>query len=219
MTEIGFLSWVRGTGFQIASVVFVFGIVVRLFEILMLGRKANLAEAKGSEMVGGLRTIISRTIPESDSMKRSRFTIIGGYVFHLGLFIAIVFFAPHILLFKDVTGIGWPALPTQIVDAATVMTMIALAAVLAYRITDPVLKYLSHPQDYLVWVVTILPLITGYIAFHRVGLTAPSLLALHILSVELLMVVFPFSKLMHTFTFILSRWYNGAVSGYKGVQS
>ncbi len=67
--------------------------------------------------------------------------------------------------------------------------------------------------------MTFLPVITGYIAFHRVGLPAPSLLALHILSIELLMVLFPFSKLMHAFTFVLSRWYNGAIAGYKGVRS
>jgi len=219
MSEIEFLSWLRGTGFQIASVIFVFGVVVRLFEILMLGRKASLAEAKGSAMTGGLRTIFSRSIPESDTWKRSRFTIIAGYVFHAGVFIVLLLFAPHILLFKSMTGLSWPALPTQMVDAVTVITMISLLAVLVHRMKHPVLRYLSNSQDYLVWLVTLLPMITGYIAFHRVGLTAPSLLALHILSVELLMVVFPFTKLMHTFTIVLSRWYNGAISGYKGVPS
>ena len=219
MTEIEFLSWVRGTGFQIASAIFVFGVIVRLLGILMLGRKANLAEANGSEMAGGLRTVATRFIPETDSIQRSRFTIVSGYIFHIGIFIAIFFFAPHILFFKDVFGLSWPALPTQIVDAATVITMIALVAVLVRRWKDPLLRYLTNAQDYLVWIVTMLPLITGYLAFHRLGMPAPTLLALHILSVELLMIVFPFTKLMHTFTFILSRWYNGAISGYKGVQS
>jgi nitrate reductase gamma subunit len=67
--------------------------------------------------------------------------------------------------------------------------------------------------------LTILPLITGYIAFHRIGMTAPTLLAIHILSVELLLVVFPFTKLMHAFTLVMARWYNGAISGYRGVES
>ncbi len=219
MTEIEFLSWVRGPGFQIASVIFVFGVIVRLFEILMLGRKANLAEANGSEMSGGVRTIFSRMAPESDTFKRSRFTIVAGYIFHLGLFIVIFLFAPHILLITEVTGVGWSALPTPIVDMAAVITMIALVAVLLHRVKDPVMKYLTKMEDYLVWLVTFLPIITGYLAFHRMGLPAPSLLALHIFSIELLMVLFPFTKLMHAFTFILSRWYNGAIAGYKGVRS
>ncbi len=219
MTELEFLSWVRGPGFQIATVIFVFGIIVRLLEIFLLGRKANLAEANGSEMSGGMRAIFSRMAPESDTMKRSMFTIVAGYIFHIGLFIVIFLFAPHILFFSDVIGFSWGALPTPVVDMTSVITMITLAAVLLHRIKDPVMKYLTKTQDYLVWLVTFLPLLTGYLAFHRVGLPAPSLLALHILSVELLMVLFPFTKLMHAFTFVLSRWYNGAISGYKGVRS
>lgn len=219
MNEIEFLNWVRGPGFQIAVGIFIAGVVIRFAEILLLGRKANLAEAKGSEMRGGLRTIISRTIPDKETFKRSSVTIVGGLVFHLGLFITIFLFAPHILMFKDIFGFGWPSIPTPIVDAFAVISIIALLALLINRMRDTVLKFLSTKEDYLVWMLTILPLITGYIAFHRIGTTAPTLLAIHILSVELLLVIFPFTKLMHTFTFVLSRWYNGAISGYRGVQS
>ena len=219
MSEIEFLNWVRGPGFQIAVVIFIAGIIIRFAEILLLGRKANLAEAKGSEMSGGLRTIMSRFVPDKDTFKRSSFTIVAGYIFHIGLFVAIFLFAPHILMFKDVIGFGWPSIPTPIVDALTVVSIIALLALLVHRMRDDVLKFLTTKEDYLVSILTILPLITGYMAFHRIGMTAPTLLAIHILSVELLLVIFPFTKLMHTFTFVLSRWYNGAISGYRGVQS
>jgi hypothetical protein len=37
--------------------------------------------------------------------------------------------------------------------------------------------------------------------------------------VELLLVVLPFTKLIHTFTVFFSRWYNGAIAGRKGVAS
>ena len=131
----------------------------------------------------------------------------------------IFLFAPHILLFKDVTGLSWPNLPTPVVDAFTVVSIIALLAILVHRMRDNVLRFLTTREDYLVWMLTIAPLVTGYMAFHRIGNTAPTLLAIHILSVELLMIVFPFTKLMHGFTIFLSRWYNGAISGYRGVES
>ena len=219
MTETELLTWVRGPGFQIATIIFVLGIMLRLFEILMLGRKANLAEAKGSEMSSGLRTVFSRTLPDASTFKRSAFTVTAGYIFHIGLFVVIFLYAPHILLFKDIIGFGWPALPSTVIDATAVVTIITLVIVLVHRLRDPVKRFLSNFDDYLGWFVTILPLITGYIAFHRIGMSAPSLIAIHILSVELLMVVFPFTKLMHMFTLILARWYNGAISGYRGVQS
>jgi nitrate reductase gamma subunit len=219
MSEIEFLNWVRGPGFQIASIIFIAGIIIRIAEILLLGRKTSLAEAKGSEMSGGLRTIVSRSFPDKSTLNRSSFTIVAGYIFHLGLFVCIFFFAPHILMFKDIIGFGWPSLPTPVVDALAVISIIALLAMLVHRMRNTVLKFLTTTEDYLVWLLTILPLITGYIAFHRIGMTAPTLLAMHILSVELLLVIFPFTKLMHAFTVVMSRWYNGAISGYRGVQS
>jgi nitrate reductase gamma subunit len=219
MSEVEFLSWVRGPGFQIATVILVAGVVIRVLEILLLGRKANLAEAKGSEMASGLRTIVTRSVPDSSTFKRSTFTIVAGYIFHLGLFVTILFFAPHILLIKDIIGFGWPSIPTQIVDALTVVSIITLLAILAHRFTNKVLRYLTNTEDLLVWFVTIAPLVTGYMAFHRIGMPASTMLGIHILSVELLMVMLPFTKLMHAFTLFLARWYNGAISGYRGVQS
>lgn len=219
MTEIEFLNWVRGPGFQIAIIIFVAGVIIRFAEIILLDRKTNLAEAKGSEMRSGLRTIVSRSFPDKSTLQRSMFTVVTGYIFHIGLFITIFLLAPHILIFKDIFGFGWPALPTKVVDAVTVITIITLLAVLAHRMHNKVLRFLTTKEDHLVWLVTILPLITGYMVFHRIGLPAPTLLAIHILSVELLLIVFPFTKLMHSFTFVLSRWYGGAISGYRGVQS
>lgn len=219
MSEIEFLDWVRGPGFQIAVIIFVAGVIIRFAEIFSLGRKPNLAEAKGSAMRGGLRTIVSRSFPDRSTFQRSAFTEVSGWIFHAGLFITIFFFAPHILMFKDIIGFGWPSLPTPVIDAMAVVTIIALLAILIHRMNNKALKFISTKEDYFVWLITILPLITGYIAFHRIGMTAPTLLALHILSVELLMVTFPFTKLMHAFTITLSRWYNGAISGYRGVES
>ena len=219
MTETEFLLWVRGPALQVASIIFILGIAARVLEILIIGRKRDLAEARGSAVAGGLRTIIMRTFQDPGTWKRSTFTLVSGFVFHIGLFITIVLYAPHILVIEEVLGVSWPALPTPVVDATAVITMIALVAVLIHRLRDPVKRFLSRFQDYLVWFVTFLPLLTGYIAFHRIGLSPTMLIAIHILSVELLMVVFPFTKLTHAVTLFFSRYYNGAISGYRGVTS
>jgi len=219
MSETEFLLWVRGPGLLGATIIFVLGMAVRILEIVVLGRKRDLAEARGSAFAGGLRTIVTRSVPDTGTFRRSTFTIVAGYIFHIGLFITILLFAPHILLIDEVLGVSWPALPTTVVDATTIVTILALLAVLVHRLKDPVQRFLSRFQDYLVWFITILPLVTGYIAFHRIGLTPPMLIALHILSVELLMVAFPLTKLAHAFTLFVARYYNGAISGYRGVSS
>lgn len=219
MTDVEFLLWVRGPAFDVATIIFCAGIVVRILEILLMGRKANLAEARGSAMAGGLGTMVRRTVPDAGTFKRSSFTIITGWVFHVGLFVIIFLFVPHILVFERALGVSWPGLPSNVVDAVSVVTMIALIAVLLYRLRDPVQRMLSEFGDYLVWAVTFLPVVTGWLAFHRVGAPPPALIGIHILSVELLMVLFPFTKLSHAFTLWMARWYNGAIAGYKGIKS
>ena len=219
MTETELLMWARGPALQVATIIFLIGVLVRILEILVLGRKANLAEARGSAVAGGLRTIVTRSFPDRGTLRRSTFNIVAGYVFHVGFFVVLLLFAPHILVFRDVLGFGWPSLPTPVIDATTLVTIIALLAVLVHRVRHKVMRFLTRFEDYLVWFVTILPLITGYLAFHRIGLTPTTLIAIHILSVELLMVVFPFTKLMHAFTLFMARYYNGAIAGYRGVKS
>ncbi|MEJ1376543.1 MAG: hypothetical protein RPU32_00980 [Candidatus Sedimenticola sp. (ex Thyasira tokunagai)] len=216
---IDFLLWMRGTGFDLAVTVFVIGILLRLFEIISLGRKINLAEPRGEEFGPGMKTILTRMIPESGTFKRQPLTVIGGYVFHIGLLISLLFFVPHIELFGETFGITWPGLPNYIIDAATVLAITGLLAMLWHRITNPVMRVITTKEDWLVWLVTFLPLLTGYIAYHRMIDSYPLALGLHLLSVEILLVVFPFTKLMHAFTLFLARWYNGAMSGRRGVES
>lgn len=219
MSGTELLMFVRGPALQFASVVFVIGVLVRIAEILLLGRRKNLAEARGSELAGGLRTILSRSVPDRGTLQRSTFNVVAGYVFHTGFFVVLFFFAPHILLLQDVFGVRWPSLPGSMVDAVTVVTIIALLLVLLHRINHKVMRYLSRTGDYVVWLVTFLPLVTGYLAFHRIGMAPQTLITVHIASVELLMIVFPFSKLMHAFTTFMARYYNGATAGRKGVNA
>ncbi|KAA3630122.1 MAG: hypothetical protein DWQ09_01950 [Proteobacteria bacterium] len=217
--SMDFLLWVRGTGFNIAMVVLIVGVLVRLIEILALGRKADLAPRRSDGKGSGWRTIFTRSIPPPGMLKASPVTYIAGYIFHLGLFIVVFLFVPHILLIKDLLGISWPGLPSALVDAVTVITLITMVAVLANRLTDPVKRFLSGFEDYLVWALTALPLLTGYLAFNHLTPDYTFMLALHILSVQLLLVALPFTKLMHAITFVLARWYTGDIFGRKGVAS
>jgi nitrate reductase gamma subunit len=56
-------------------------------------------------------------------------------------------------------------------------------------------------------------------AYHHLMLEYTLMLSLHIFSVELLLVLLPFTKLFHTFSVFVSRWYNGDFYGRKGVAS
>jgi len=215
MNSIDFLMWVKGPAFDIALFIFVLGVLIRILEILILGRKHDLAIARSFSSQHGLETVISRTLPEKGVFKRSPLIILLGYVWHIGWFVVLVMFIPHIELFKDLTGISWAGLPTPMIDVLAVMTIIALIAVLIVRMTHPVMSFLSTKHDYFVWLVTFLPVLTGFMAYHHMIEPYELALGLHILSAEILLIVFPFSKLMHAFTVFMARWYNGAINGRR----
>ena len=204
-----FLLWVRGPAFDVAVAIFVIGVLARLFEILVLGRKSFHSEPKGAQIGPGLAEVFKRSVPLPDIVKRGAVTLVAGYVFHIGLFITIFLFVPHIELINSIFGVRWPGLPNPVVDAVTVVTMVALLVLLVHRFIQPVKRMLSGFEDYFTWLVT----------FHRLVDPYPLILGIHILTVLLLLVVLPFTKLMHAFTLFLSRWYNGAMYGRRGVQS
>ena len=217
MNHANFLEWVRGPAFDIALVIFIFGVSLRLLEIFFLGHKPDYAQMRDQGFSGGFHTVWSRFLPEKESLKHSSVLIISGYLFHIGLFVTFFLFAPHILLLKHLLGISWPGLHAPLISFITVITLIAMLVLLIHRINHPVQRLISGTEDYLTWLVTFLPLLTGYMAFHHMAGPYPFMLALHLLSVEILMVVFPFTKLMHAITFVFARWFTGVRAARKGV--
>lgn len=212
------LLWVRSTGLQLASVVFVLGMSYRMLHLLLLGRKHSLAAARGSEWSGGLRTMWQRSVVLPKLSARGNFTVVAGYIFHLGFFATLFFLSQHIALFRSVFGFGWPALPRGVIDISAVLAIGAMVALLVHRFLDPVKRLLTDYQDHLSWLLSFLPLLTGFMLLREIGFEYITLLTLHIASVELLLVVAPFTKLAHMFSTFIARWHNGAVNGFKGIK-
>ncbi|MCF7985526.1 MAG: hypothetical protein K9L70_14070 [Thiohalocapsa sp.] len=219
MTSMDFLLLTKGPLFQIAIAIFALGMLVRLVEIFALGRPHNYAAARGGQLIPGLKTVYKRFNPDPGTFKRAPFDVIVGIIWHIGFVVALLLFIPHIELIKSMFGVTWPGLPNPVVDAVTAITLFALLATLIHRLTHPVKKFLSTPEDYLIWTVTFLPVLTGYLAYHRLINPYPLALGLHILAAEIFLIVLPFTKLTHIFTAFVARWYNGAIFGRKGVQS
>jgi nitrate reductase gamma subunit len=217
MNDMQFLTWVRGTGLDFAVSIFVLGVLWRLFEIYSLGRKKDLAAPRSVAGASGWHTVFRRSVPPEGMLKKSPVSYIGGYTFHIGLAIVVFLFAPHIKLIQSLTGLHWPGLPSQFIDLVAIVTLAAMVVVLVDRINKPVKRYLSTFGDWFTWTLTFLPVLTGWLTVRHLLLPYTSMLAIHILTIELLLVFLPFTKLFHAFTVFGSRWYNGTVNGHKGV--
>ncbi|AGA92014.1 hypothetical protein Thimo_3342 [Thioflavicoccus mobilis 8321] len=214
-----FLLWVKGPLFSLALAIFALGMLARLLEIFLLGRRASYAEPRGGEWGPGLRTVLTRSVADPGTFQRAPFDVLVGWIWHVGFLLVLLYFIPHIELIQALIGLVWPGLPNPAVDAVTAVTLVALVATLIHRLRHPVKRHLSTVEDYLIWTVTFLPLITGYIAYHRLIGPYPLALGLHILAAEVFLIVLPFTKLTHIFTAFIARWYNGANFGRKGVES
>jgi len=215
MNEVELLNWARGPGLAYATVIMVFGLTLRVIEILSLGRPKELAEVRSSGTADGVKLVVKRSLPEPRNWRY----ITASYIFHVGLLVVIFFFIPHTQLFRDVFGWFWGGWPNYIIDFFTVLSIAAMMYVLVQRRIDPARRILTRFSDYVVWVVTFIPFVTGYMAFHRLGPDYTLMLALHILSVELLMVLLPVTKLTHAVTFAISRYYTGSSMGRRGIKA
>ena len=219
MSPLELLTWARGTGLAWALALCAAGVLLRLAEMLSLGRRPDLAPPRAHSPGSGWRTVFSRSLPPPGMFGREPVSYVAGYLFHLGLLFTLFLSAAHIELFRALWGRAWPALPQTLVDAMALIAIVSLLVLLAQRLTHPVKRFLSGFQDYLAWMATLAPLLTGYLASHHLLLDYPLMLAVHILSVELLLVLLPFTKLFHGVSVFFSRWYNGDAFARKGVAS
>ncbi len=215
------LDFARGPALAIAYVVFVAGTTWRLAGVLLLPRMRDLSPAREGvppPLLGAVRTVLRRMWPRKEFVQATMFATVNSYVFHLGLALIVFGLAPHILFIHNLTGLAWPALPSNLVFGIGVITLAALVGALVRRLLHPVVRLLSHTGDYLSWLMTALPVLTGLLATSHLGARYETLLALHILTVAALLVWFPFGKLMHAMLFAFSRGATGMRFSHRGVK-
>lgn len=215
---MGLLEFARGPAMQWSLAVMLFGIGWRLVAVAMLGWRRDLAEPRSRDNLrGAVRMMIMRSWPHREFLPRTWFSELMGWTFHLGFFAVFLLFVPHIIFIESLIGLSWPGLPNWAIFILGVITLFALVAVLVRRLVHPVLRMLSNFDDYMSWLLTMAPVLTGLLATAHLGARYETLLAIHILSVELLMIWFPFSKLMHAFFIWSCRGVTGVLFTRKGV--
>ncbi|EQD63767.1 conserved hypothetical protein, membrane [mine drainage metagenome] len=214
------LTLARGPILQWALVIFVVGTVWRLAGILLLRRKPDYTEPRSTHTWrGAAKLIVTRTWSKREFRASTAFGQTIGYVFHIGLAIVVFGFVPHILFIRSLTGLSWPGLPSSVVYVAGALTVAALVAALVRRLSNPVMRLISNADDYFSWAITIAPVITGLLAAAHLGAPYQTLLAIHILSVCLLLAWLPFGKLMHVFLLFIARGTTGALFARKGAST
>jgi hypothetical protein len=222
------LEFARGPALAASLVIFFFGTAWRLYRVFRLGFKRDFSEPRSADIaIGALRTIITRMVPRQEFREGAALVTFNGYVYHVGLAIVAFGYLPHVNFIKRLTGISWPALPDWVFFAAVALTFVSLILALVHRLTDPVRRLISSFDDYFSWFIVFLPLVTGMAALGDPTVPGeapgtplyPGPVAVHLLSVELLLVWLPFGKLGHAFLVFVSRGMTGAAFARRGVRA
>ena len=218
------LEFARGPGLAIALILFASGTLWRLYSIFRRPAARDLSEPRSTAQVSGaIRGIVRRMWHPATLRRRSLAATLNAYGYHIGLAIVFFGFAPHIAFIERLTGLSWPAVPGVVFVAGVAAALVGLLSALLARLTSPVLRLISGFDDYASWAVTMLPLVTG-MALVSLPLESgypmvpdrPIAVAVHLLSLELLLAWLPFGKLSHAFLVFISRGATGAAFARKG---
>ena len=214
------LEFASGPGLQWALWIFVLGITWRVVGAVFLLSRKDISKPRHTNTISaGLGAVWSRSAPAHAFEKKIRFQHVTGYAWHFALFISVLFFAPHILFFESVLGFSWPHLPNNIILVTAIIATAVLVALLIRRATHPVQRFISNADDYISIFVVLVPLLTGILAFTHFGARYETLLAVHLLSVEVMLIWFPFGKLMHKIMTMPARFQAGTAFGRRGVKA
>lgn len=222
------LDFARGPALAFAAVIFVLGGAWRLGVVLRRPRQIDFSPPRDGAPTAAASAIGAAArglLPRKGVVTAHRAMALNAYVFHIGLAFVVLGYAPHIAFIRRTIGLGWPALPDVVMYLASGITFISLLLALAFRLFDPVRRLISNADDWISWSVTFLPFITGMavliepsariLAREQTLYRGP--LAAHLMTLVVLLVWFPFGKLMHAVWFAFSRGATGIRFGRRGV--
>jgi nitrate reductase gamma subunit len=209
----------RGPLMWAAAIIFLAGVVYRTIQMLLLTRK--------KERVLCPSRSIREESPEERKLKllvSFQNSLIGKHpvmaivssVFHLCLFVAPLFAVGHSLVLYESWGVSFVSLPDGLIDVLTIVFLAGGIFFLVRRMVLPRVQALSTPYDYLLLFITVAPFLTGFFAYHQ-WFDYKTVITLHLLAGEAMLIAIPFSKLGHmVFFFFIRIFLGGEFSFWRG---
>jgi nitrate reductase gamma subunit len=130
-------------------------------------------------------------------------------LFHVCLFAAPILLLAHNELVYESWGVSFISLPDAVCDAMTVVLLACCLFFLLRRLLVPQVRALSSFNDYLLLFITAAPFLTGFFAYHQ-WFSYNTILVIHMLAGELMLIAVPFTKLGHMVFFFFVRLLMGS---------
>jgi len=211
---MSFLTGLYAFLFYFATVVLLTGLIRKVAQYARTPAPLKIPTTPAPTTTGGVVLRMAREVVFFESLFRgNKWTWIFGWVFHFGLFLVTL---RHLRYFIDPV---W--LPIQLVQPfgiyGGIAMVLGLAGLWARRFLVDRVRYITAPSDHLILalliligvsglmmsfvvhtdVVAVKDFFRGLMAFDVHPLPADPFLLLHLLLVVGLMLIFPYSKLLH----------------------
>ncbi|MBN2333418.1 MAG: hypothetical protein JXO50_09985 [Deltaproteobacteria bacterium] len=199
-------GFVRGPLVWVAFAIFIIGLLFQARRFYDCTRESSLPSPPASVLgdiksSGNLRLL---DISTSIFGVHPLLTIMTT-AFHACVIILPIFLLAHNILLSESFGISLFTFPEFVADMLTWFVLLGGLFFFMRRIFVYRVRVITTAYDYLILLIVIAPFLTGYAA-TRQWFDYETVLILHIVAGELMLVAIPFTKLKHGLLFFLYRY-------------
>ncbi len=203
---------VRGPLVWVAFIVFIVGTIYQVVRFYSLSRKESpfrLIKPTG----GPPKTEEPPAAPELTFGQRLRLSIVGTSpvmitvttVFHVLLVLTPIFVLGHNVLWDLAWGVSPPSLSETVTDVLTMIVIAGGAYFLGRRLFMARVRAITSAYDYAILAIATAPFITGFLAYRHI-FDYDTVILLHMLAGEIMLIAIPFTKLVHMPFFFINRF-------------
>lgn len=193
--------------------IFLVGSAWRLVSMYQLAKRKDAPFLTYMSWGFSLRSIFNWLIPfNALGWKANPVMTVATFVFHICLIVTPVFLVAHVMLWDQYFGISFPTIADNVAD---IMTLVVIGACLFFagrRITQPEVRYITTPQDWVALIIVLAPFLTGFLAYHQM-LNYDLMIILHVVAGEVMLAAIPFTRLSHMVFAVFTRAYMGSEFG------
>jgi nitrate reductase gamma subunit len=209
VTGFNYYDFIRGPLAWISFIVFFLGLIYQVFNLISMTTKKDhtvynprprkkLSSFSMAEFLMKARLSIAGVNPVM---------LVVTTVFHICLIVAPLFLLAHNLLLKDAIGVSLFSFSESFTDVLTIVLMACGLFFLYRRLFVARVRAITTFYDYVILFLATAPFVTGFLAYHQVFPDHYRLVvALHILSGELMLMAVPFTKFIHMVFFFIFRF-------------
>jgi nitrate reductase gamma subunit len=193
------IDFARGPLFRIALAVMVLGLGYRIgvtvLQIATAWRRAADRRLPGRDIAAAT---LGWLLPVHLLRSRPVYSA-ASFLFHIGIVVVPLFLVGHVGMLAGTVPVGWPTLSPALADTLTLACIAALLVLLVGRLAVSSARKLTRTQDAVILLVLLLTVLFGFLAAHPAvsPFAARSMLLLHILCGDLILVLVPTTKIAH----------------------